>query len=119
MVCFIHRPEYYKIYNDEAGHDLRGMAEFIIAKHRNGAIGTVLMRFRNEFARFQDTSEGDYAPPPGQPFKLGSKIDGTDKADSSGQADGINTGPVPPPVPPLPVDESPFGPMPAMDKAPF
>ena len=36
MVCFIHRPEYYKIYTSQDGTDLRGMAEIIIAKHRNG-----------------------------------------------------------------------------------
>ena len=30
MVCFIHRPEYYKIYQDEKGHDLHGMAEIIM-----------------------------------------------------------------------------------------
>ena len=39
MVCFIHRPEYYKIYTSADGSDLRGMAEIIIAKHRNGAVG--------------------------------------------------------------------------------
>ena len=43
MVCFIHRPEYYKIYSDEKGNDLHGMAEIIIAKHRNGAVGDVLL----------------------------------------------------------------------------
>ena len=44
MVLFIHRPEYYKIYKDEeTGNDLRGMAEIIIAKHRNGAVGDVLL----------------------------------------------------------------------------
>ena len=48
MVCFIHRPEYYKIYSDEKGNDLHGMAEIIIAKHRNGAVGDVLLRFRGE-----------------------------------------------------------------------
>jgi replicative DNA helicase len=64
MVCFIHRPEYYKIYADEQGHDMHGVAEFIIAKHRNGAVGTVRMRFRNEYARFLDMSEGDFVPPP-------------------------------------------------------
>ena len=42
MVCFIHRPEYYKIFQDDHGNDLRGMAEIIIAKHRNGAVGDVL-----------------------------------------------------------------------------
>jgi replicative DNA helicase len=53
MVCFIHRPEYYKIFEDESGNDLRGVAELIIAKHRNGAVGDVRMRFRSELARFE------------------------------------------------------------------
>ena len=66
MVCFIHRPEYYKIYQDEKGRNLRGMAEFIIAKHRNGAVDTVLLKFRNEYARFQDpdVDDGGQLPPP-------------------------------------------------------
>ncbi len=57
MVCFIHRPEYYKIYKDGNGNDLRGMAEIIIAKHRNGAVGDVLLRFLGEFARFQNPDD--------------------------------------------------------------
>ena len=57
MVCFIHRPEYYKIFQDEKGNDLHGMAEIIIAKHRNGAVGDVLLRFRGEFARFQNPDD--------------------------------------------------------------
>lgn len=52
MVCFIHRPEYYKMYEDEKGNDLRGLAEIIIAKHRNGAVGDVRLRFKGEFTRF-------------------------------------------------------------------
>ena len=74
MVCFIHRPEYYKIYQDEKGRNLRGMAEFIIAKHRNGAVDTVLLRFRNEYARFQDPDEDAYIPAPGQTVTYGSSI---------------------------------------------
>ena len=57
MVLFIHRPEYYKIYQDESGNDLRGKAEIIIAKHRNGAVGNVLLTFRGEFARFQNPED--------------------------------------------------------------
>ena len=58
MVCFIHRPEYYKIYVDaETGNDLRGKAEIIIAKHRNGAVGDVLLSFKSEYARFQNLDE--------------------------------------------------------------
>lgn len=59
MVLFIHRPEYYKIYTDGNGRDLRGMAEIIIAKHRNGAVGDVRLRFRGEFARFQNPEDAD------------------------------------------------------------
>lgn len=66
MVCFIHRPEYYKIYTDEKGNDLRGMAEIIIAKHRNGAVGDVLLRFRGEFARFQNPEDETLVPPPSE-----------------------------------------------------
>ncbi len=74
MVCFIHRPEYYKIYTDEKGHDLRGMAEIIIAKHRNGAVGDVLLRFRGEYARFQDPEEDAYVPMPGETANFGSVV---------------------------------------------
>ena len=64
MVCFIHRPEYYKIYTDEKGNDLHGMAEIIIAKHRNGAVCDVLLRFRVEFARFQNPEDEMIVPLP-------------------------------------------------------
>ena len=64
MVCFIHRPEYYKIYKDQHGNDLHGIAEIIIAKHRNGAVGDVRMRFIGEYARFANRSEDNllYSP---------------------------------------------------------
>ena len=61
MVCFIHRPEYYKIYKDQYNNDLKGVAEIIIAKHRNGAVGDVRLRFVGEFARF--TNLDDVNPP--------------------------------------------------------
>jgi len=57
MVCFIHRPEYYKILEDDSGNDLRGLAEIIIAKHRNGATGDIRLRFKSEYARFQNISD--------------------------------------------------------------
>jgi replicative DNA helicase len=78
MVCFIHRPEYYKILTDEKGNDLRGMAEIIIAKHRNGAVGDVLLRFRAEFARFQNPDDDMILPGPGdQPAVIRSKMNTT------------------------------------------
>lgn len=75
MVCFIHRPEYYKILKDDNGNDLRGMAEIIIAKHRNGAVGDVLLRFRGEFARFQNPDDDMLIPlPPGEGNTFGSRM---------------------------------------------
>ena len=54
IVCFIHRPEYYKLTVDDKGYDWRGKAMFIIAKHRNGSVGDIKLAFRSEFARFSD-----------------------------------------------------------------
>ena len=110
MVCFIHRPEYYKIYQDEKGRNLRGMAEFIIAKHRNGAVDTVLLRFKNEYARFQDVSD-DYVPVPGENVSYGSSMNNVDVPDT----------------PPAPASEAtppegnivPFNSMPPTDNMPF
>lgn len=57
IVCFIHRPEYYRITEDENGNSLVGIAEIIVAKHRNGPTGIAHMRFDNEYARFQNLDE--------------------------------------------------------------
>jgi len=78
MVCFIHRPEYYKIFEDDKGNSLIGLAEIIIAKHRNGATGDVLLRFKSEFARFQNVDD-DYNFGAGQNFT--SKINSSTPAE--------------------------------------
>ena len=57
MVCFIHRPEYYKILDDGKGNSFLGVAEIIVAKHRNGATGDVRLRFKSEFAKFMNLGE--------------------------------------------------------------
>jgi len=57
IVCFIHRQEYYKIFQDEKNNDLTGIAEIIIAKHRNGSTGDILLNFKKEYARFQNLDE--------------------------------------------------------------
>ncbi|MDE6130619.1 MAG: DnaB-like helicase C-terminal domain-containing protein, partial [Muribaculaceae bacterium] len=55
IVCFIHRPEYYiHADTDASGKDIRGLAEFIVAKHRSGKVDDVQMRFRAPFARFEN-----------------------------------------------------------------
>jgi len=58
IVCFIHRPEYYlKNGIDAEGRDVRGLAQFIIAKHRSGSVGDIDMRFRSTYARFENWVE--------------------------------------------------------------
>jgi replicative DNA helicase len=61
IVAFIHRPEYFGMKVDEDNIPLPpGLAEFIIAKHRNGATETVRLKFRKEQARFLDYDSDDY-----------------------------------------------------------
>ena len=79
MVLFVHRPEYYHIYQDENGRDLHGMAQIIIAKHRKGATGDVLLNFRGEFTRFEnpeDTISNLNNAPIGGGEIVGSKMNG-------------------------------------------
>lgn len=76
MVLFVHRPEYYHIYQDEKGNDLHGMAQIIIAKHRKGATGDVLLNFRGEFTRFQDPQDASSAPPEMDGEIMGSRMNG-------------------------------------------
>ena len=57
IVLFIHREEYY---NEDT--DRRGIADVIIAKHRNGPTGTVELAFQNELTRFDNLiHEGSYS----------------------------------------------------------
>lgn len=78
IVCFIHRPEYYHIYQDDHGRDLRGKAQIIIAKHRNGAVGDVTLTFRGEFARFEEPGENAYVPMPGENVTFSSHLNAAD-----------------------------------------
>lgn len=60
IVCFIHRPEYYiRSDTDAAGNDIRGLAEFIVAKHRSGRVDDVKLRFKHKFARFENWDDSD------------------------------------------------------------
>ncbi len=54
VVAFIHREEYY----DRENEDIKGQAEIIIAKQRNGPTGSVKLAYLADFTRFEnlDTS---------------------------------------------------------------
>jgi replicative DNA helicase len=54
VVCFIHREEYY----DRENEDLKGKAEIIIAKQRNGPTGSVHLAYLADFTRFENLQQG-------------------------------------------------------------
>ena len=54
IVSFIYRPEYYQITEDEEGNSTKNVGEIIIAKHRNGALEDVRLKFVGEFAKFMN-----------------------------------------------------------------
>ncbi|MCP4122719.1 MAG: replicative DNA helicase [Bacteroidetes bacterium] len=54
MVLFLYRPDYYGFLQDEEGNSTQGIAEVIISKHRNGATGTIPLRFIKKFTKFTD-----------------------------------------------------------------
>lgn len=58
IVGLVYRPEYYGILEDENGRSLKGVAELEIAKHRSGPVGTIVLGFEKEFARFTDPVSG-------------------------------------------------------------
>ena len=57
IVSFIYRPEYYGIDEWEDGDASMGQAEIIIAKHRNGSLDDVRLRFIGELAKFSDLDQ--------------------------------------------------------------
>ena len=67
-----------------------GMAELIIAKHRNGAVTDVKLRFLKDQARFADIDDADLlpggSPTPGQQYD-------DFASDSNTPAAGIASGP--------------------------
>ena len=62
MVLFLYRPEYYGLTEDENGNSTAGVGEVIIAKHRNGEIATVPLKFVGKFVKFTDL-EDDFGAP--------------------------------------------------------
>ena len=89
MVMFINRPEYYGLTEDEEGNSTLGVANIIIAKHRNGAVGDVQLKFTSELAKFSDfhnhTFEESESPfgsmTPNTDFEAGGSITRPSKMD--------------------------------------
>ena len=62
MGVYFASSELFRLPKSIFHRDLRGMAQIIVAKHRKGATGDVLLRFRGEFTRFQNPDEADLVP---------------------------------------------------------
>ncbi len=64
IVSFIYRPEYYKIeeWDDDEHSPTDGQAEFIIAKHRNGGLDEIRLKFIGHLGRFENLETFNYMP---------------------------------------------------------
>ena len=62
VIAFLYREEYYA--KDKTPEDKLGIAEIIVAKHRNGPTGTIELRFFSNITRFDnlDRTHDEYAP---------------------------------------------------------
>jgi replicative DNA helicase len=60
IVSFIYRPEYYGLteWDDDERSPCEGQGEFIIAKHRNGGLENIRLKFTGHLAKFSDLEEG-------------------------------------------------------------
>lgn len=59
IVSFIYRPEYYKLdeWDDDDHSNTQGQAEFIIAKHRNGSLENVRLKFIGNLGKFDNLED--------------------------------------------------------------
>lgn len=75
IVSFIYRPEYYKIdeWDDEERSPTQGQAEFIIAKHRNGGLDNIRLKFIGQLGKFDNLDDFD------SPFEFQSKMNANEE----------------------------------------
>ncbi len=75
IVSFIYRPEYYKIdeWDDEERTPTQGQAEFIVAKHRNGGLENIRLKFVGNLGKFDNLDDFD------SPFEFQSKMNANEE----------------------------------------
>ena len=75
IVSFLYRPEYYGIteWDDDMKTPSEGQGEFIVAKHRNGALDSIKLKFIANLAKFEDIDNFD------SPFEFQSKLNSDNK----------------------------------------
>ena len=76
IVSFIYRPEYYNIdeWDDDERTPSQGQAEFIVAKHRNGGLDNIRLKFIGHLGKFEDLDNFD------SPFEFQSKMNPNETA---------------------------------------
>lgn len=101
IVSFIYRPEYYGIdeWDDEGRTPSQGQAELIIAKHRNGGLDNLRMKFVANLGKFEDLEQFD------APMEFQSRMNASE--------------PPPPSAKDFPDPDDAFGGGPGDDSAPF
>ncbi len=59
IVSFIYRPEYYKIeeWDDDERSPTEGQGEFIVAKHRNGGLDNIRLKFVGHLGKFDNLDD--------------------------------------------------------------
>ncbi|MFO8030270.1 MAG: replicative DNA helicase [Cyclonatronaceae bacterium] len=99
VVCFLYRPEYYKITTDDQGNSTEGVAEVIVGKQRNGPVGTVSLHFIKQYARFENLSRayGDPSYLATDPSAGAEKLTETGTREEPGERRAKKTGFTPPP----------------------
>ncbi|TVR76888.1 MAG: replicative DNA helicase [Chitinophagaceae bacterium] len=74
LVIFLYRPEYYGLHQDEDGNSNKGIAEIMVAKHRNGSLENIKVRFIDQYAKFANLDEDPFLSEPApyvtEPFKV-------------------------------------------------
>ncbi|MBT3281872.1 MAG: replicative DNA helicase [Cryomorphaceae bacterium] len=75
IVSFLYRPEYYGIteWDDDMKTPSEGQGEFIVAKHRNGALDSIKLKFIANLGKFEDLGGFD------SPFEFQSKLNPENK----------------------------------------
>ena len=75
IVSFLYRPEYYGIteWDDDMKTPSEGQGEFIVAKHRNGALDSIKLKFIANLGKFEDIDSFD------SPFEFQSKLNTDNK----------------------------------------
>lgn len=70
VVCLLHRPEYYKIdeWDDDKRSSTSGQAEFIVAKHRNGGLDNIRLKFIEHLGKFDNLDDFE------SPFEISYKM---------------------------------------------